>query len=79
MQSTTRWCLNEGSMPGCTYDQNECSICRINLRLFPIGNRPSKFTGHLSECNQAGRVGFDSVSKCQTKDLSEHSWQTKPF
>ena len=28
MQSTTRWCLNEGSMSSCTYDR---------MAVFPIG------------------------------------------
>jgi hypothetical protein len=40
------------------------------LRLFPIGHvRPSKFTGHLSESNQAGRVGFEPARKRKLKDL----------
>jgi hypothetical protein len=34
MQSTTHWCLNEGSTSSCTYDSE---WCRTNLRLFPIG------------------------------------------
>jgi hypothetical protein len=44
MQSTTRWCLNEGSMSSCTDDQKwGVPYLRINLCLFP--KRPRKFTG----------------------------------
>jgi len=31
------WCLNEGSMSNCTYDQNGVFLIAINLHLFPIG------------------------------------------
>ena len=49
MQSTTRWCLNEGSMSSCTYDQNG--------GLFPIGR--VNLTGHFS-VSVAKRREWDS-------------------
>ena len=49
MQSTTRWCLNEGSMSSCKYDRIAgCSRSAESI-----------YRSLLSECSQAERVGFD--------------------
>ena len=46
MQSTTRWCLNEGSTSSCTYDQN--GVFHVAHKPPFVPNRPSKFTDHFS-------------------------------
>jgi hypothetical protein len=43
MQSTTRWCLNEGSMLNRMYDQNGVFHKAHKPPFVP--NRPNKFTG----------------------------------
>jgi hypothetical protein len=57
MQSTTRWCLNEGSMSNRMCDQNGVFHKEHKPPLVP--NQPSKFT---SQCvTTGGEGGFESA------------------
>jgi hypothetical protein len=53
MQSTTRWCLNEGSMSSCTDDQNGLFHKAYKPPFVP--NRPSKFTSQFSNYSVSNR------------------------
>ena len=60
MQSTTRWCLNEGSMSSCTYDRMEV-----------VPDRPSRFTGHFS-VSVAQRREWDHIVRVAGKGLARN-------
>jgi len=61
MQSTTRWCLNEGSMSSCTYDQN--GVFHMAHKPSFVPNGPGKFTGQfpVSVTKRRGK-GFESAA-----------------